>query len=298
MRFGRQGVPNRPKWLLLAGACGQTFLMLTLDQILDGLSVEVMPFALCEARGAGQLDLGRRDYATMHYVLAGSGVFNVSGWPGIMVDAGTVLITPPSAGETLQANKLTECEALICAPLDPQWHTHQAGSGPNGVIVACGEIKASYCDIDGLFNYLQEPLVTHMHEHAGLKLALDELLNELAAPKAGTKSLVRALMQQCMIHILRSYGSIDHSPLSWMVAAQDNRLWHAVELMLTQPEAPHSLESLAKIAQMSRSSFADHFKTSFGYGPIELLKQVRMRRAARMLMTTDRSKGGNTMRRL
>ncbi|MCP4251116.1 MAG: AraC family transcriptional regulator, partial [bacterium] len=47
--------------------------MLTLDQVLDGLTVEVTPFALCEARGDGLLDLGARDSATLHYVLSGSG---------------------------------------------------------------------------------------------------------------------------------------------------------------------------------------------------------------------------------
>ena len=37
--------------------------MLTLDQVLDGLTVEVTPFALCEARGDGLLDLYVGTYA-------------------------------------------------------------------------------------------------------------------------------------------------------------------------------------------------------------------------------------------
>ena len=151
--------------------------MLTLDQILDGLNVDVKPFALCEARGDGQLDLGTRDYATMHYVLAGAGVFRVCGWPDILARAGTVLISPPASKETLCASRVAECEALVCAPLDPQWRLHQCGSGTNGVIVACCEIAASYRGIDGIFGYLQEPLVTHLHEHSGLESALEQILN-------------------------------------------------------------------------------------------------------------------------
>ena len=40
---------------------------------------------------------------------------------------------------------------------------------------------------------------------------------------------------------------------------------------------------------MSRSSFAEHFKTTFGRGPMELVKEVRLRQAARLLLTTDSS---------
>jgi len=251
--------------------------------------MEVMPFALCEARGGTRLDLGSRDHATMHYVLAGVGVFSIANWPDVIAQTGTVLITPPSTKETLRANSHSECEALVCTPLDPQWQVHRSGAGRNGIIVACGEISASYRGIEGLFNYLQEPLVTDLHEHAGLQSALELILNELATPKAGSRSLVRALMQQCMIHILRRYGGIDQSPLAWLAAAQDERLWLAVKQMLDLPQEPHSLESLAKIAQMSRSSFAEHFKASFGQGPIEFLKRIRMGRAARLLAATDMS---------
>ena len=289
MRFGLDAVPYRPERLPLNTESGKTQPMLTLDQILDGLHLEVMPFALCEARGDGLLDLGVRSQATLHYVLDGSGVFNVAGWPAINAAAGTVLISPPSANDSLRASGSGRCEPLVCAPLVTDWLIRQVGEGETGVIVACGEISASYRGIDGLFNYLQEPLQTWLAEHDGLKSALHQLLDELARPRAGSKALVRALMQQCMIHILRQYGEIGDSPLLWMAAAQDDRLWRAVEVMLTEPKAQHSLESLSAIAQMSRSSFAEHFKASFGHGPIDLLKQIRMRLAARMLIGTDMS---------
>ena len=40
---------------------------------------------------------------------------------------------------------------------------------------------------------------------------------------------------------------------------------------------------------MSRSSFAEHFKATFGRGPMELVKETRLRQAARLLLTTDSS---------
>jgi AraC-like DNA-binding protein len=40
---------------------------------------------------------------------------------------------------------------------------------------------------------------------------------------------------------------------------------------------------------MSRSSFAGYFKQAFGRGAIDLLKQARLRLAARLLLSSQRS---------
>ncbi len=267
--------------------CGETQQMPTLDQIFEGLTVELRPFALCEARGDGLLDLGTPKTTTLHYVLAGGGVFGLAGWPDIEAGAGSVLITPALTPQRLQARRQAYCTALKCGPLGPEWQVHQAGIGDNGVIVACAEVEASYQGIEGLFNYLQVPLVTDVQSQPGLQATLEQILEEFAQPKTGTTTLVRALLLQCLVHILRSYGELENSPLAWMSALRNPRLWQATEAIFTHPEAEHSIESLAAIAQMSRSSFAEHFKSAFGHGPIEMVRQVRLRAASKLLLTTD-----------
>lgn len=59
--------------------------------------------------------------------------------------------------------------------------------------------------------------------------------------------------------------------------------------MYNDPSAPHTLAGLADAANMSRSNFAGHFKAAFGRAPIDVLKEMRLRWAARLLLTTDRS---------
>ena len=257
--------------------------------MLDGLTVEVEPFAICEARGLGVIDLGSLDHATLHYVLAGSGTFTMAGLPDIQTDRGTILITPARVEHRLQAKVNTKCEALICAPLTGDWRLHRAGQGDNGIVVACSEISLGYRGVDGLFNYLQAPLVCDLGENDAVKMALDQILAEFAEPKVGSRSLVRALMQQCMIHILRQTIASAPSRIQWLTAAHDARLWRTYTAIADHPEASHTLDSLAKIAQMSRSSFAEHFKQAFGRGAIDLLKQARLRLAARLLLSSQRS---------
>lgn len=57
--------------------------------------------------------------------------------------------------------------------------------------------------------------------------------------------------------------------------------------MLDNPAASHSLESLADIAGMNRSTLAQKFSDSNGSGPMELLRNLRMQRAAELLSQSD-----------
>ncbi|MCZ6862704.1 MAG: AraC family transcriptional regulator [Alphaproteobacteria bacterium] len=261
--------------------------MLTLDRVLDGLVVDVQPFALCEVRGDGQLEMDCQDRATLHYVISGEGVFRISGWPDVSARAGTVLIVPPTATHRLRAFGGEKKFMPHCRPLDRDWAVRRAGQGPSGILVACGRVKASYQDVDGLFDYLYEPLVADLTKQASLRSAMEQILNELASPKPGTRALVRALMQQCMILLLRDHCLGGHSRISWMEAALDERLWATVRTIFAKPEAPHTLESLADGAGMSRSAFAERFKSAFGRGPNDLVRELRLVRGAQLLVASE-----------
>jgi AraC-like DNA-binding protein len=57
--------------------------------------------------------------------------------------------------------------------------------------------------------------------------------------------------------------------------------------MLDQPGHPHTVESLADVAGMSRSSFAERFSEAYGSGPMTLLRDLRMHLAASLLTQSD-----------
>ena len=67
----------------------------------------------------------------------------------------------------------------------------------------------------------------------------------------------------------------------------DPRLVAAVEAIVEDPAADHSVASLAEIANMSRTVFAERFATTFDRSPMAFVKSVRLRHAAHLLRTTD-----------
>jgi transcriptional regulator GlxA family with amidase domain len=68
---------------------------------------------------------------------------------------------------------------------------------------------------------------------------------------------------------------------------RDQRLARAVTEVLENPAAPHSVESLAAKAGMSRASFAERFAQVYELTPMEFVQKVRLRIAATLLTTTD-----------
>jgi AraC family transcriptional activator of mtrCDE len=63
----------------------------------------------------------------------------------------------------------------------------------------------------------------------------------------------------------------------------DPRIARAFANMVEIPGAPHSVQSLAQAANLSRSAFMQRFQCAFGQPPMVVLRQLRMRHAANLL---------------
>ena len=161
-----------------------------------------------------------------------------------------------------------------------------AGDNKAVVVNACGIIAAD-CGGLQLFKGLREPVCEDMATHPEVRSAFELLLKELERPRFGSRALAEALMKQCLIVALRE--QVERGELSLMRSSSvgDRRLMKAFVAILENPAHEHSLEELAKLSGMSRSLFTERFGEAFGRPPIELVKQVRLHRAASLLRETD-----------
>lgn len=130
---------------------------------------------------------------------------------------------------------------------------------------------------------IRAPLVEHLGPLDRVRSALDEFVKELASPTIGSRALARSLLLQCLILLMRKRLSAGDPAMRWMRGLTNESLWNAMQNMLDHPGADHTVDSLAELAAMSRASFAARFHKAFGTGPIDLLKNIRLRRAAELL---------------
>ena len=101
--------------------------------------------------------------------------------------------------------------------------------------------------------------------------------------------MISALMNQCLVTIFRRLEQQSTGELPWVASLKDARLAPAIDSVLANPGAPHTLESLARVAGMSRSSFASHFHHGTGTTAMDFVREVRIREGARLLRSTDLS---------
>jgi transcriptional regulator GlxA family with amidase domain len=178
--------------------------------------------------------------------------------------------------------------AKNCLPLDLGMKEIGSASGMGGIVVACSSITATYQKVHGLFDYLNEPIITQRVEGEAISHVLTTLLTEMAAPQTGSNSMIALLMKQCLVYILRQYCESGDCEVPWLSALEDPQLSGALEQMINEPGRRFTLEFLAESAGMSRSAFAQRFKAAFGRSPMDFLKELRLQRAALLLRSTNR----------
>ncbi|MBE9552609.1 MAG: helix-turn-helix domain-containing protein [Proteobacteria bacterium] len=264
--------------------------MTQLDQLIEGLEVGVSAFAICEVRQDAKFILKEETNTAVHYVLSGEGVAWQSGGRKFPLKPHTIMIIPPGSLVAVSNEQGADIQPsdADCEPLPQDWDSLTIGNGAPGIKLVCGFIRAMHLETTGLFDHLSEPLVVDVSDDTSFRAPFRQLLDELAAPKLGTRVLAEMLMKQCLIVLLRRQTETardNYAP--WIAAAGHPELGRALAAITDKPEADHTLQGLADIAGMSRTTFAEQFRRAFDRTPMDLVKEVRLRRAARFLAATN-----------
>lgn len=100
----------------------------------------------------------------------------------------------------------------------------------------------------------------------------------------GGDILVRHLLDALLVYVLRGWASRQGCERGWLSALDDPSIARAIERMHAEPAAAWTVESLAKVARLSRATFARRFVARLGEPPLEYLTRWRMTLAARLLI--------------
>ncbi len=261
------------------------------EPIFERLDINATPFALCELQGKCDLGLARRSSATLHYLLAGRGEIVIRGHPSLPVGRGSLVLVPATLSHTLRSFGDNGNPVPDCHPAELDLDRHLAGQDKEGptdrLLAICSQVNVGFRGVGDLIDLVREPLVEQTGADAAMGQAVDQLLRELSSPRLGSRAMIRALLLQNIIQLLRNRLEAGDPALGWMIALTDQKLWMALRLMLDQPEDALSVDSLAASAGLSRSAFSKRFSDAYGGGPMDLLRNIRIRRAASLLADSD-----------
>ena len=262
-----------------------------LERLLENLRVTVEPFALSEVSSDWRLQLGGTPWVTIHYVLEGDGLLHVPGRESTPLGSCVLVVVPEGQSHTVEhASGSSHEENRDCGPRPDGLIQYIAGhDGDRELLLISGRLNAVYGGTIDLFGRIAAPVALDFSADPVISLLFDRLLTEQRNPTIGSAAMGAAIMNECVIHIVRAMSKDPETDLTWLAAAEDPHLGPALDQILDRPEAPHTVDSLAAHSAMSRSTFHDRFTSAIGRSPIAFLREVRLRRAADLLQTTNHS---------
>lgn len=124
------------------------------------------------------------------------------------------------------------------------------------------------------------PPIVHIRAEANkaaLRWSIERLMLEMREPQPGSALIAEHLAQALLIEALRLHLK-EHSSdrAGWLFALADRHMSAVIAAMHAEPGRKWTLEALARIAGMSRSSFAVRFKETVGEPAMDYLTRWRM----------------------
>lgn len=261
-----------------------------LDRLLTTLAVQLHAFAVCQIEAGWRLKMDPMDAIVIHYILSGEGTIRAGNGSEAPFAPHSIIVVPAGVPQSLGAPTRGGPESTAgeqCEMLADGLVRFTAGNGLGGITCVCGSITASYAGALGLFDHLDRPIVADTGADDPLRQFFAIMLDEIARSGFGARAVTESLMKLCLVTLLRRHLIQAGSDSPFFLALHDRRLAEAVSAIVARPAESHTVASLAEIAGMSRSAFAEHFTRVFGRSPIDFVQAVRLRHAAHLLRTTD-----------
>lgn len=180
----------------------------------------------------------------------------------------------------------------------------QTGFGGEGALIYGGEDGDSPTSlVCGHFEFdedathpLLEALPAYIHisasdtlNHVWLEGAMKFIGHEAGTGKAGSDAIVNKLSEVLFIQAVRAYVQTVGSEAKCLAGLLDPQIGRALRIVHRAPEAPWTVESMAREAHLSRTGFAQRFGELMGLTPFQYVTHLRMQKARELLVDSNHS---------
>jgi AraC-like DNA-binding protein len=134
-------------------------------------------------------------------------------------------------------------------------------------------------DYAGILLQILSPVVLIRDESSqvALRWSVEQMMQELRTPQPGGFLIVQHLAHMILVQALRLHlADGSRTGVGWLFALADKQMSAAMHAMHDDPAHRWTLHELAKLAGMSRSTFALRFKETVGQAPMDYLTRWRM----------------------
>jgi AraC-like DNA-binding protein len=166
----------------------------------------------------------------------------------------------------------------------PRGRVHSFVVNPErGADLVCATVELGGAEGNPIGQGLPELVVLPLAAHPALAPVCDLLLGEAFSDRGGRQEALDRLFDYLLILIVRHIVESGRVSTGVLAGLADPRLAKALTAIHEAPKKSWTLDDLAGIAGMSRTRFAEHFRTRIGQTPIDYLTVWRMTVACQLL---------------
>lgn len=235
------------------------------------------------------------DSVSFHVLIAGTCWLRLPGQEPIELAAGDLALVPHGAGHDLlsdpDAPRGPRVDLLPQDYLGESYSRLRYGGPGRTTTLICGVVGFDDPAARELMRAL--PPVLHVGGDAvavasSVRETLRLIAAELAHPLPGAETVATRLADVLVVQAIRSWMDSDaEASAGWLRSLQDERIGRVIEAIHARPGDEWTLERLATVAAMSRSSLSARFAELVGEAPIAYLTRWRMSIAESRLRETD-----------
>ena len=262
-----------------------------LNNLMRALDIDVVALTEILVPRGHRAEMGSIDAPGIHYNLSGNGRVSVNGGPFRPLSPHLLIIVPPNTPFAIEVDGDGPGMRTIerdCWKRDPEGVLRV--SQPNErreVVQICGFFNASFGPAIGLFRELTGPVFEQFDETDRIDDKLREAMDELLQQEVGMGAMTASLLKQVIISLIRRSMVSSNRWTDRFSILSDRQITRAFADIVARPGAPHTIQSLAHSAAMSRSAFMARFVEVIGQSPMAVLRDLRMRQAAADLTGTS-----------
>lgn len=235
------------------------------------------------------------DSVSFHVVTTGSCWLRLSGKPPLELRAGDLALVPHGLGHDLvsepQAGEAPRVDLLPQRYVTERYSVLRHGGPGRTAQLICGVVTFD----DPAARQLMRALPAVLHVGGDTELAASSIrdtlrlmASELARPQPGGEAVATRLADILVVQAIRTWLVRERATTTgWLDALRDDRIGRVLEAVHADPGREWTLDRLARLAAMSRSSFSARFTALVGEPPVGYLTRWRMAIAESRLREED-----------
>lgn len=230
-----------------------------------------------------------KGHAHFHFVEHGALWVRTPGAEPILVRQGDLLLLPHGTGHTLSDMPETaarDVQSILPAHFDADHSVLTFGGGGAACRLLGGFFHFEGGSLAAIMAAL--PVVVHIASVDGktpdwLDGIAHHLVNESRQPEPGSSLMISRLIDLLVIRTLRTWAANRTGSGGWLGGLGEERIGRVLSAIHADPYRQWTVESLAAIAAMSRSIFAERFTARIGETPLHYVTRWKLTLAADML---------------